>query len=166
MTPRDTGRARFYEAERMVHRLFEGAGNPRTVQIGGTQLTLPAEARFADVDAVGDYVRRVLALPSVRETFPIAAQPLSVRARRGHRSAVYHRVGSSGSAEIAIPLTEQGRWALRELVVLHEIAHHLDDSGGPAHGSAFAATLTELAGLVLGPETALVYRIVLAESGI
>ncbi len=70
------------------------------------------------------------------------------------------------AAEIAIPSAADGRWALRELVVLHELAHHLDGTTGPAHGRGFVLTLIELVGLVLGPEAAFVYRVVLSDSGV
>ncbi len=171
MSPRDTGRARYYDAERLVFRLFDTASSSRTVQLAGTELTLPAEARFASIDAVRDYVGRVLELPSVRSRFPRAAEPVSVRERRGQSSAHYARSTTiSGdkllSAEIAIPSSAEGRWALRELVVLHELAHHLDDSKGPGHGRGFVLTFIELVGLVLGPEAAFVFRVVLAASGI
>ncbi len=171
VSPRDTGRAAFYDAERLVHRLFDNAPSSRTVQLAGAEITLPAEARFASIDAVQDYVRRVLDLPGVRERFPRAAEPVSVRKRRGRRQAHYaRRVPVSGGgpveAEIAIPSDSEGRWALRELVVLHEVAHHLDDTEGPSHGRGFVLTLIELVGLVLGPEAAFVYRVVLADSGI
>ncbi|MXP20332.1 TIGR04338 family metallohydrolase [Gordonia sp. HNM0687] len=165
MTPRDVGRARFYEAERLVHHMFDRAGSNRTVQLAGTELTLPVEARFASVDSVRDHVARVLQLPGVRARFDRANRPVIVRERRGHRSAHY-QYGSGGDPEIAIPSSSDGRWALRELVVLHEIAHHLDDPGGPAHGRTFAITLIDLVELVLGPEAGLVYRVVLSDSDV
>ena len=79
MSERDTGRARFYEAEHLVHRLFDNVSSSRTVQLAGTEVTLPAEARFASIDAVDDYVGRVLALPGVRSSFERASHPVSVR---------------------------------------------------------------------------------------
>lgn len=165
MTPRDAGRSRFYEAERLVFRLFDRAGSARTVQLAGTELTLPVEARFGSIDAVRAYTDRVLAMPTVVARFPRAAEPVTVRARQGYRSAEY-RSGAAEVPEIAIPDSADGRWALRELVVLHELAHHLDDSHGPAHGRGFVLTLTELVGVVLGPEVGFVYRVILADSGI
>lgn len=162
MTVRDSGRSRLYDAERLVHRMFERAGSARTVQIAETELTLPTEVLFSSVDSVRDYVGRVLAMESVRQRFPRADLPVSVRARRGHRAAEYRRY----SGEIAIPESRDGRWALRELVILHEVAHHLDDGTGAAHGRGFALTLTELVGAVLGPEAGFVYRVVLADSGV
>ncbi|MFW0786102.1 TIGR04338 family metallohydrolase [Gordonia sp. CPCC 206044] len=165
MTPRDVGRGRLYEAERLVHRMFDRVGSDRTVQIAGTELTLPVEARFASVDSVRAHVDRVLAMAVVRERFPRAVEPLTIRARRGHRSAEYIRAPGR-EPQIAIPSSADGRWALRELVVLHELAHHLDDSSGPSHGRGFAITLIDLVGSTLGPEAGFVYRVVFADSGV
>lgn len=174
------GRARFYAAERLVHHMFDRAGSSRTVQLAGTDLTLPVEARFASVDSVRDHVARVLDMPAVRTRFDRSRLPVLVRERRGHRSAHYEyesgeyesgeygsgECGSGGDPEIAIPSSADGRWALRELVVLHEIAHHLDDPTGPAHGRTFANTLIDLVELVLGPEAGFVYRVVLSDSDV
>ena len=55
---------------------------------------------------------------------------------------------------------------MRELVLLHEIAHHLDDTGGAAHGSGFVATFCELAALVMGPEVGHVLRVVYTKEGV
>ncbi len=162
MTARDTGRSRLYEAERLVHRMFDRAGSARTVQIAGTELTLPIEALFSSVESVRSYVERVLAMNSVRQRFPRASEPVTVRASGGHRAAEYRR----DIGEIAIPDSREGRWALRELVILHEMAHHLDDGTGSAHGRGFVVTLTDLVGAVLGPEAAFVYRVVLTDSGV
>ncbi|MGC5248053.1 TIGR04338 family metallohydrolase [Gordonia sp. DT219] len=162
MTARDSARSRLYEAERLLLRMFERPGSARTVQIAGTELTLPVEALFSSVDSVRDYVERVLAMPAVRQRFVRAEVPVSVRARRGFRAAEYRRE----TGEIAIPQSRDGRWALRELVILHELAHHLDDVAGPAHGRGFVLTLTELVGTVLGPEAGFVYRVVLSDSGL
>lgn len=100
--------------------------------------------------------------PAVRARFPRAVEPVTVRSRRGHAAAEYR----PARAEIAIPDSREGRWALRELVVLHEIAHHLDDGPGPAHGRGFVLVLTELVGTVLGPEAGFVYRVIMADAGV
>ncbi|MEE3851262.1 TIGR04338 family metallohydrolase [Gordonia sp. LSe1-13] len=165
MRPRDVGRARLYAAERLVHRMFDRAGSSRTAQLAGAEITLPSEARFASVDSVRDYVSRVLAMPTVRARFPRTTAPVAVRERRGFTSAEY-RTSSAGEAQIAIPSSADGRWALRELVVLHELAHHLDDSDDPAHGRGFAVTLIDLVGLVMGPEAGLVYRVMFGDSDV
>ncbi|MGO3328229.1 TIGR04338 family metallohydrolase [Gordonia sp. (in: high G+C Gram-positive bacteria)] len=159
---RDSARSAVYDAERLVHRIFERAGSSRTAQIAGTAITVPPEGRFSSVDSVRRYVDDVLAAPGVRARFPRASQPVSVRRRRGSRAAHYER----GGAVIAVPDSAEGAWALRELVVLHEIAHHVDDVGSPAHGHEFVYALIDLVGLVLGPETAFVYRVVFGDSGL
>lgn len=162
MSSRDTQRARVYAAEQFVRTMFDRAterGNS-VVEFFGTSLTLPPEARFGSIDSVREYVDRVLAMPGIVQRWP-SAGPVSVRARRGGSSAHYEC--SAESAVIAVPdLTT--RWAMRELVVLHEISHHLCRSE-PAHGSEFVATQCELAELVMGPEVGHVLRVVYAQEG-
>ena len=103
----------------------------------------------------------MLALPAVRQRWP-AAGPLAVRARRGIAAAHYERFDDG--ARIAVP-ERHTTWALRELVVLHEIAHHLCGAE-PPHGPEFVATFCELAEAVMGPEVAYVLRVVYAGQGV
>jgi putative metallohydrolase (TIGR04338 family) len=157
VTPRDTQRAKVYAAEEFVRTLFDRAaehGN-NVVEFFGTQLTLPPEGRFATVTAVQRYVDEVLAHVG-------ADRPLTVRARRGVTAAHYER--SDDGATIAVP-DHRSTWALRELVVLHEIAHHLSEAE-PPHGPEFVATFCELAERVMGPEVAHVLRVVYAKEGV
>jgi putative metallohydrolase (TIGR04338 family) len=65
---------------------------------------------------------------------------------------------------MAVP-DRRTNWALRELVVLHEIAHHLSDAE-PPHGPEFTATFCELAEAVMGPEVAHILRIIYAKEGV
>lgn len=160
---RDAQRAKVYAAEEFVRTMFDRAAeraNP-VVDFFGTQLTLPPEARFGSVDSVAAYVDDVLAHPAVRERWP-AATPLRVRPRRGVTAAHYERTGAA--ATIAVP---EGRsvWALRELVILHEVAHHLSDAD-PPHGPEFVAVYTELVGVVMGAEVAHVLRVIYANEGV
>lgn len=163
MTPRDTQRAKVYAAEQFVRTLFDRAAerNNPVVEFFGAHLTLPPEGRFASVPSVRRYVDDVLALPAVRERWP-AAGGLSVRARRGVTAAHYERTGAG--AVIAVP-ERQSTWALRELVVLHEIAHHLCDAE-PPHGPQFVATYCALTEAVMGPEVGHVLRVVYANEGV
>ena len=48
---------------------------------------------------------------------------LTVRARRGVTAAHYENAAGAGT--IAVPDRRPADWAMRELVVLHEVAHHL-----------------------------------------
>jgi putative metallohydrolase (TIGR04338 family) len=157
VTERDTQRAKVYAAEEFVRTLFDRAaerGN-RVVEFFGTQLTLPPEGRFGSVAAVQRYVDEVLAHVG-------ADRPLTVRARRGVTAAHYERFDDG--ATIAVP-DRRSMWALRELVVLHEVAHHLSDAQ-PPHGPEFVAKFCELAEAVMGPEVAHVLRVVYAKEGV
>ncbi|HEX7321705.1 MAG TPA: TIGR04338 family metallohydrolase [Mycobacterium sp.] len=162
--PRDTQRARVYAAEEFVRTLFDRAveHGSRSVEFFGAQLTLPPEARFGSVAAVQRYADQVLALPAVRKRWPMIG-PLSVRVRRAATAAHYESHGGTGV--IALPGRRDGGWAMRELVVLHEIAHHLCGSR-PAHGPDFVETFCELAESVIGPELGYVLRTVFAHEGV
>jgi putative metallohydrolase (TIGR04338 family) len=164
VTPRDTQRAKVYAAEEFVRTLFDRAaehGN-HVVEFFGTQLTLPPEGRFASAPSVQRYVDDVLAHPAVLARWP-AVGALTVRARRGATAAHYER-SEGHRATIAVP-DRHSTWALRELVVLHEIAHHLCDAE-PPHGPEFVTTFCDLTEAVMGPEVAHVLRVVYAKEGV
>lgn len=163
MSHRDTQRARVYAAEAFARTLFDNAAQhgSRSIEFFGARITLPPEARFASVGSVQRYVDDVLALPAVTARWPGSAA-LAVRTRRGVTAAHYEL--RDGAATIAMP--EQAGWALRELVVLHEIAHHLHGgSAGPPHGPGFTTTFCELATAVMGPEAGHVLRVLYAREG-
>ncbi|MGW5308686.1 TIGR04338 family metallohydrolase [Nocardia thailandica] len=157
--PRDSQRARVYDAEQLVRGMFDRAAEfgHRTVQFHGSTLTLPVERRFASVESVQDYADRVLALNWVRSRWERARTPVGVRARAGAAAAHYE----PESAVLAVPLhTGATAWALRELVVLHELAHHLAPAGVALapHGPEFCTRYLELVDGVIGPEAALLLR--------
>jgi putative metallohydrolase (TIGR04338 family) len=163
VSSRDTQRSRVYAAEEFVRTLFDRAAghSSRAIDFFGAQITLPPEARFASVDSVQRYIDSVLALPAVAARWP-QSPALAVRARRAATAAHYENTGGAGV--IAVPARE--RWALRELVVLHEVAHHLCGGGGPAHGPEFVATFCALTEAVMGAEAAHVLRVVYAKEGV
>lgn len=159
---RDAQRSKVYAAEEFVRTLFDRArARGNTIEFFGANITLPPEARFASVESVSQYVDEVLNLPAVQRLWP-GAQPLRVRSRRGSTAAHYERDGDE--AVIAVP-DGSTSWALRELVVLHEIAHHLSPVE-PAHGREFVATFCDLTDAVMGPEVAHVLRVVYAKEGV
>ncbi|MCB9416388.1 MAG: TIGR04338 family metallohydrolase [Mycolicibacterium sp.] len=165
MTVRDTQRSRVYAAEEFVRTLFDRAAqhSSRAIDFFGAQLTLPPEARFGSIQSVQRYVDDVLALPAVADRWTPAGA-LQVRPRRAAAGAHYEK--RSGTGVIAVPDRNTADWAMRELVLLHEIAHHLDDTGGAAHGSGFVATFCELTALVMGPEVGHVLRVVYTKEGV
>lgn len=151
---RDFQRQKLYDAENVLRRLYDTAveiGNP-VITVGGVTVTLPPEARFASIESIQTYVDRVRALPALAH-HPRAAIPVTVRARASDAKAHYE----NARAVIAIP-DNLGSWAMRELIVLHELAHHF--AWGDGHGPRFAAAQLDLYGAVLGPEVALALRII------
>lgn len=82
------------------------------------------------------------------------------RPSRGHRRAlrVRRRV-----ATIAVP--DRQSTGAAELVVLHEVAHHLCRCE-PPHGPDFVAAFCELAETVMGPEVGHVLRVTYAKEGV
>ncbi|HPX36665.1 MAG TPA: TIGR04338 family metallohydrolase [Mycobacterium sp.] len=165
MSARDTQRSRVYAAEQFVRTLFDRAAEhgSRAIDFFGEEITLPPEARFGSVESVQRYVDDVLAMPAVTRRWPGAAG-ITVRPRRSAIAAHYENAGGSGV--IAVPDRTRADWAMRELVVLHEVAHHLSHGTGAAHGPAFTATFCELTGTVMGPEAGHVLRVVYAKEGV
>ncbi|MBF6178579.1 TIGR04338 family metallohydrolase [Nocardia otitidiscaviarum] len=167
MVTRDSQRGRVYDAETLVRGIFERADEfgARTVEVHGSQLTLPVERKFASVESVQDYADRVLALNWVRARWPRAATPVTVRARTGSKAAHYEVAG----AVLAVPLHANGSaWALRELVILHELAHHLESDSEKCapHGPEFCDRYLELIDGVIGPEAALLMRTTMLGCGV
>jgi putative metallohydrolase (TIGR04338 family) len=161
---RDSQRAKVYAAEEFVRTMFDRAAEHRSpaIEFFGTQLTLPPEGRFGSVASVQRYVDDVLALPAVRQQWP-EVSPLRVRARRAATAAHYEN--QDGAGVIAVPDRDTADWAMRELVVLHEVAHHLCRAQS-AHGAEFVATMCTLTELVMGPELGHVLRVVYAKEGV
>ncbi|MFL6091260.1 MAG: DUF2786 domain-containing protein [Aeromicrobium sp.] len=126
-----------YQAENRLNRWLASANPGITVDL--VTYEPEVEGRFVGPADVQRYVDRVLEhLRDAGKDYGGAErEDVRVRARHGHTRAVY------SFGVIAIPPFEVGgSWALRELVVLHEIAHHLDGSGG--HGAGFRATFIRL----------------------
>ncbi|MFD3744708.1 TIGR04338 family metallohydrolase [Nocardia sp. NPDC058633] len=163
---RDSQRAMVYDGEQLVRGVFDRADEfgHRTIDVYGSQLTLPVERRFASVASVQSYADKVLALNWVRARWERASVPIRVRARGGAGAAHYE----PATAVLAVPLhTGSTAWALRELVVLHELAHHLaPDPGQPPHGPEFCTRYAELVDGVIGPEAALLVRATLTGCGV
>lgn len=154
---RDAQRARVYRAEdAWAARLDAARQGASLATIGGSALVLPAERRFGTLDAVEGYCARVLALPEV-VALAGALPPPQLRVRRGAGKAHWEHPGV-----VALPVPPRGEpWALRESVVLHELAHHVGELGGLSRGHRppYPAVLLALVRAVLGEEAALALRV-------
>lgn len=153
---RDNQRSKVYAAQNILHWLFDSAvqtGNPM-VTVNGVTVTLPPESRFACVDSIQVYVTRVMQMSSIASQYK-RFTPV-VRERKGTKKAHYQ------GGTIAIPLSREGKWAQREMVILHELAHHL--APGAGHGPEFVSAFLTLLGVVMGPEAELVARMVFIDN--
>lgn len=164
---RDSQRSKVYEAENMVRTMFDRADERdlRTIDILGSTLTLPIERKFASIDSVQDYVDAVLNLNWVRQTWPHGGTVVHVRERSGTGASHYER----DSRTIAVPLHRHNEaWALRELVVLHELAHHFepDDSDTPPHSGQFVDRFVTLVSEIIGQEAGFVLRATMLDAGV
>ncbi|MDI9901879.1 TIGR04338 family metallohydrolase [Rhodococcus sp. IEGM 1409] len=161
---RDTQRSAVYEAETLVRTMFDRADERglRSVEVMGSTITLPVERKFGSVESVQTYCDQLLGLNWVRETWPRATVSVSVRSRAGNAAAHY------SNDVIAVPDDRDGRWALREFVVLHELAHHLGDpaSDEASHGPEFVDRYTRLVGEIIGPEATFVLRAMFLAGGV
>lgn len=141
----DGDRSAVYATEQTLRAMLDTADatDVRTIDFYGSKLELPIVRRFGDIASIQRYCDRICELEG--------ASPVTVRQRRGSRAAHYERLG----AVIAIP---DDRWARTEIVVLHELAHHL--ARGDGHGERFRGMFILLVREYIGHEVAL-----LLESG-
>lgn len=161
---RDRQRAKVYDAENLVHRIFDRSAEFPVVEVAGSRLTLPVERHFATLESVQAYVDAVLGSAAVRARWPRAHVPVAVRERSGQQQADYQRL----TAILAVPLHAGNRaWALRELVILHELAHHLADADDEEpHGPAFTERLIALTGEIVGEEAGFLLRTTMWDNGV
>lgn len=150
MTGRDLHRSAVYAAEQQLMNALDRAGAGASVDFFGSTLTLPIERRFADLDSIRRYVESVMKLPTVESRWSTVSTP-TIRERKGQRSAHYV------DGVIAVPMIE--RWAARETVILHELAHHcVAEAANGAHDHTFQTAYVFLVDAVIGSEAALILR--------
>ena len=157
---RDSQRSRVYAAETTVRTLFDHAASTSgQVEIFGSRFTLPGERKIVSLVSIRSYLDTIVAMNTVRAHYPRAGLPITVRHRRGSTAAHYE----PATATIAVPL--HNRSMLRELIVLHELAHHLQPPHSAWHGPHFTAILCHLVEIALGAEAAWLMRACLTDAG-
>jgi putative metallohydrolase (TIGR04338 family) len=162
--PRDAQRARVYRAEdAWAARLDTARRGAALATVGGSAVLLPAEVRFGSLAAASSYAASVLALPRVVALGGRMRAP-ELRLRRGQRAAHWESPGI-----IALPVPRHGEpWALRESVLLHELAHHVGETAGltTGHAPPYPAVLLVLVQAVLGEEAAFALRVAYGEENV
>ena len=152
---RDSQRAKVYAAEDAWALRLDAArrGAPRA-EIAGSSVLLPSELVFGTLEAAQAYADH--ALRDVR--------PVTLRVRKGQAKAHWEAPGV-----IALPVPEHGEpWAMRECVLLHELAHHVAFHRHDVadHGPTYRACMLDLVEERLGPEAALALRVAYGEHGV
>ena len=150
MSQRDAERGRTYDAEFQVREVFSRPGT--MIEIAGTTFLTPEERKFGRVEDIQRYVDAVLAHVD-------HDRPVKVRVRKGIHQAHYEPLNET----IAIP---EAVWAMREIVVLHEIAHHLTKHSAPSHGPAFRTALCDLLERALAPEARFLMQMAFWDHGL
>jgi putative metallohydrolase (TIGR04338 family) len=162
--PRDAQRARVYRAEDgWAARLDASRRGAALATVAGSALVLPSELRFGALAAAASYADHVLARPPI---LALAGRlpPPELRPRRGQRAAHWESPGV-----IALPVPRHGEpWALRETVLLHELAHHVGETTGltVGHGAPFPALMLLLVRAALGEEAAFALQVAYGEDNV
>lgn len=135
----DARRSQVYEAEQLVIDMLDRGG---LVQFHGERLVLEPDRKFGRVEDVQRYLDW---LRQHEWAAPHTPAPV-VRVRRGAAKAHWTAPGT-----IALP---DAAWARRELIVLHEYAHHVvwheTDGTDSRHSARFCRTFAELVRQAVG----------------
>ena len=139
---------RVYDAENTLLFMLDNGG---TVQFLGSSLTLPVERRFGDLEGASLSARG----PAKTVGSPADSRTAGARAQGPHEGPLVRDT-------IAIPdgIGERG-WAMREVVVLHEYAHHVawHEHAATGHGRDFQEVYLGLLENAVAPEAALIVRV-------
>lgn len=146
----DPQRMRVYESEHQLQQML--GGEVREVRLHGTRVTLPPELRFGSIEAVQTYCDKVC--------LECGEPPVNVVGPAPGKKNVSKAYYTSYKQQIYIPLAQFARneWAAREVVVLHELAHHVARGVAEAHGPEFCAVYLDLLERHMSPEVAWVLR--------
>lgn len=149
-------KAQVYSAEDRLAEIFRNTAVSRTTEIKGATLTLPDERRFGALETVQRYVDH--AVKVCADVYPVGPCEVMVGRSTLKRKA-YWRDG-----KITLPRLETTDWAWRELVVLHEVAHHLTPWHG--HDSIFAGAFVHLLNEMMGPEAGWLASVLYMDNGV
>lgn len=156
---KDVDRVKVYRAEQQIAGAFSSSSG--NFDFFGSKLFVQPESIFQNINEIDTYVKQVLERYTNRNHHQL--KPVKVRARKGNLEAHYE----FETTTIAIPIGSN--WAMRELVVLHEVAHHITwqtNARVAAHGIEFLNTYLELVSAELGLEASLLLRTAFDSQGL
>lgn len=150
-----------YSTEDQLYRMLDRSFEYPTAEIFGSTVAVPqTEKKFGDLESVKRYIAWIYQTDWMKTNFP-DSKPPKVELYRGHAKAEY----VSWTQTIRMPAEKrEGRWSMREMVVLHELAHHLADGRG--HGSAFTQAEVELVTEYVGIEAGFLLRSMYLMAGV
>lgn len=108
---RDRGRSAVYAAEDQIARLLERGGE---VDFYGSKLQVPLQRHFGNLESVEAYLD---ALRDLTWGYGDTPRPRIVPSRSEH--------SAKWQAPNTIRVPDSSRWAMTEMVILHEYAHHV-----------------------------------------
>jgi putative metallohydrolase (TIGR04338 family) len=169
---RDQGRSSVYAAEDQIARLLDHGGE---VDFYGSKLQAPMQRRFGDLKAVTSYLNALRNMPWGHGDTPL---PVVVSARSN--------IAARWTAPNTIQIPASSRWAMTEMVILHEYSHHVvyhvrlraesesatrvaDGTGvepKAGHGREFRQVFLELVTNAIGAEAGLLLTAALDQAGV
>lgn len=158
MKPVSEPAARIYRMDERVKTLLDAAleRDIRVVEIHGSTLYIPLELRFGNIESVQTYIDLTLGKDEIIQRYPKAEIPLQVHAMRDNKEP-YYRQNKIGLPDHGGGISP----AMREIVVLHEMAHHLGSSG---HSQRFLDAYIDLVEKNMSPSLGLYMRMIYEES--
>lgn len=145
--------AALYRAEHMVWAILASQYDCPTTTIYGSTITVPLERCWADLQSLAKYVQ------SLDPT-------ITVRSRRGSASAHYEPLTHTIAVPVQRSAPGQTPWAMRQLPVLHEVAHARTRYDPDAHGPAFVSAFLSLVLQEIGPEAHFLLQAMFHENGV
>lgn len=136
-----------------MHRILStvAAGESGTVEMFGSSWTVPRERYFPDIPAIQRYVDEIRSRRWIWTEWPEANMtPVRVIARRGDVEVATMRNG-------VLSIPDEWDWR-RELIVLHELAHHYGNGG---HTKIFREALVSLVSHEMSDQLGFILRIAL-----
>jgi len=148
-----------YRSEDLLCQIIDQQHVHPQLLIGNSMVLVPNDRKFQTVANIQSYVNKVTDQQGVK------AVTVVPKLHRGKGRQLWAHYDPS-AGEIHIPMRAKGKWAQREVVVLHELAHHLTWREPVGHGPKFAGKLLELIEEYIGLEAHFILRILYADNGV